>query len=406
MTILHTADWHLGHVLYENQRTEEQLSFLAQIARIAAERKPDVFILAGDVYDTDNPSVDTVKMFNDAMLALRDAAPSMTIVVTAGNHDSYRRLEANNALWHRLGVHVVGVIARTENGLADLDKHIIPVRADDGSTKAFVLAVPHAFPQNFPLVDASDCERRLRPARFFEALCKRAQEINEYGLPVFLTAHLAVGGSDFAGHDEFVGFQENFSQDIFGDYPDYIALGHIHKPQTFANGKIRYAGTPVAVSFDEKYPHSVSLVTIDRHGGIPIIESIEIANPHPLVTIPGQGFLLLDEAMACLEAYPVEKEDYLRMNILPSGFAVAEIANRAASICKDKKSRFCVVNVKRNETAAQNGEKEAMTVEEFKKMSPIEVARMYYRKQEGTDMPETFRDDLEDLMAEMSQSGQ
>ena len=94
------------------------------------------------------------------------------------------------------------------------------------------------------------------------------------------------------------------------------------------------------------------------------------------------------------------------MNILPSGFAVAEIANRAAAICKDKKSRFCVVNVKRKETAAQNGEKAAMTVEEFKKMSPIEVAGMYYRKQEGTDMPETFRDDLEELMAEMSQSGQ
>lgn len=405
MTILHTADWHLGHLLYNYSREEEQLSFLQQIVAAVRLRQPDVFILAGDVYNTDNPSVDTMRMFTNAVLDLRDAAPAMTIVITAGNHDSYRRLEVNNALWERHGVCIVGVIARGDDGLADLDRHIIPARNKDGDVVGYVLAVPHAFPQNFPLTENSDCDRNARPAAFFQALSRRVEQINTAKLPVVLTAHLAVGGSDFTGHDEFVGFQDSFSTDVLGCGFDYAALGHIHKPQTVDGVRIRYSGTPVAVSFDETYEHSLSFVSISGKNTVPQIETIEIKNIHPLITIPASEYISVDEALALLADYPSDKEAYIRLNILPSELSVAEISNKAVILCKDKKCRFCTVNVQRAKTQESAGKSERFSVEDLKKLSPVEVAAMYYKERIGEEMPVEQKKDLSDLYLQIPQSG-
>lgn len=403
MTLLHTADWHLGHLLYNYSREEEQLSFLQQIVEAVRLRQPDVFILAGDVYNTDNPSVDTIRMFTDAVLALRDAAPAMTIVITAGNHDSYRRLEVNNALWERHGVHIVGVIARRDDGLADLDKHIISVLNKEGEVIGYVLAVPHAFPQNFPLTDNSDCDRNTRPAVFFQELSRRVEQINMEKLPVVLTAHLAVGGSDFTGHDEFVGFQDCFSTDVLGFGFDYAALGHIHKPQTVDGLRIRYSGTPVAVSFDETYNHSISFVNLSEKGAVPNIETIEIKNIHPLNTVPASDYISVNEALELLANYPPDKEDYIRLNTLPSELSVAEISNKALILCKDKKCRFCTVNVKRVRTQESEGKSERFSVEDLKKLSPVEVAAMYYEESFGEKMPCEQKKDLSDLYLQMRQ---
>ena len=88
MKILHTSDWHLGHTLYNYDRTEEQKSMLRQMVKTVEEQKPDVFLLCGDVYHTAQPSAAVQTMFTEALIEIRDANPGMTIVVIAGNHDS------------------------------------------------------------------------------------------------------------------------------------------------------------------------------------------------------------------------------------------------------------------------------------------------------------------------------
>ena len=93
MKILHTSDWHLGHTLYNYDRTEEQADMLRQMTEIVEKHKPDVFLLSGDVYHTPQPSAAVQTMFTDAMVRIHDANPGMTIVVTAGNHDSGTRHE-------------------------------------------------------------------------------------------------------------------------------------------------------------------------------------------------------------------------------------------------------------------------------------------------------------------------
>ena len=110
MKILHTSDWHLGHTLYNYDRSVEQMAMLLQMVNIVKEQKPDVFLLCGDVYHTPQPSATVQTMFTNALAEIRDANPGMTIVATAGNHDSGTKHEIFRTPWMALKVFTVGSI--------------------------------------------------------------------------------------------------------------------------------------------------------------------------------------------------------------------------------------------------------------------------------------------------------
>ena len=93
MKVLHTSDWHLGHTLYGYDRTEEQQAMLDQMVKIAQDEKTDLFLVSGDIYHTSEPKPVVQKMFNKAIAKLSKSCPDMTIVITAGNHDSGTRHE-------------------------------------------------------------------------------------------------------------------------------------------------------------------------------------------------------------------------------------------------------------------------------------------------------------------------
>ena len=112
MKILHTSDWHLGHALYNYDRSEEQICFLNQLTGIVQEEQPDVMVVSGDIYHYSTPSAATQKMYTDGLLRIHQACPSMTIVVTAGNHDSSSKLEIDSNLWDHFRVKVIGHIER------------------------------------------------------------------------------------------------------------------------------------------------------------------------------------------------------------------------------------------------------------------------------------------------------
>ena len=106
MKLIHTSDWHLGHTLYNYDRTEEQQAFLQQLAEIVEREQPDALLVSGDVYHYSSPSASVQKMYTEAMLEIHRRCPSMTIVVTAGNHDSSSKLEITQSLWESFGLHV------------------------------------------------------------------------------------------------------------------------------------------------------------------------------------------------------------------------------------------------------------------------------------------------------------
>ena len=381
MKILHTSDWHLGHALYGYDRTEEQQAMLNQIKGIIKNEQPDAMVLSGDVYHTSQPSAAVQTMFTEAIVAMHQACPTMTIVVTAGNHDSGSKHEIFQTPWRALNVFAIGNIDK-EN----IDSHIIEVPG-----KGWVVAVPYAY-------------ERTIPDGFFQQLLDRVSEKNTDNLPVVMMAHTTVEGCNFTGHDQIgertVGGVDAVPHEYFGGGFDYLALGHIHHAQYIHNTehRMRYSGTPLAVSFEETYDHSVSIVEIDTHGALPSVKEISIDNPHPLVTLPTDtdATATWEEAKKLLEDFPSDNPAYIRLNVGVEDFLPAGANEEANAIASGKQCRVCYINAKRPERERTQGE--ALTVQELQEIAPIEIARRYISNlgvQFDEDMEAMFKEALE-----------
>lgn len=394
MKILHTSDWHLGHTLYNYDRSREQQHFLSQLANIVAEERPDVMVVSGDIYHYSAPAATTQRMYTDAMLEIHLDSPETTIVVTAGNHDSSSKLEVDSSLWHHFGLKVVGNIERTQEEV-NLEKHIIEVR-NNGELKGYVVAVPHVYPQNFPILD-TETPREQRQARFFQALLDEVEKMNNRHLPVVLMAHLSIEGSDRSGHDESIGGIEYVPLSALGNGYDYLALGHIHCPQNIkgSNQRARYCGTPLPVSFDETYPHSVSIIEIVKDNE-PEIRIREIANPLPLVTLPHIP-IPFEDALKLLEEYPEETPAYIRLNVLIKDYLAPDCNERAASTTKGKACKFCYIKPNREQSSAESRLKH-ISIQEMQQMSPLEIAKLYFQEAEGEEMDEELSQLMETIV--------
>ena len=376
MKILHTSDWHLGHTLYNYDRTEEQIVMLLQMVNIVREQKPDVFLLCGDVYHTPQPSAAVQTMFTEALIQIRDANPGMTIVVTAGNHDSGTKHEIFRTPWRALKVHTVGNLNKEA-----YEEHIIEV-----PEKGFIVAVPYSNERNIP-------------EDFFQSLMDAVKERNTDNLPIVMTAHTTVKGCDFTGHvnatEYIVGGIDSLDIEQLGEGYDYLALGHIHHAQFVHTGKhnARYSGTPIAISFDENYSHSISIVEIEKNGDTPKVDTIEIENPRPLVTLPTKGMVTWEEAKQLLADFPDDIPAYIRLNVEIEDFLPVEANAEAQTLTEGKICRFCHINAKRK--AAKQAEAKVLTVQEFQTEEPIDIAKRY-----AEDMGITFDDEMATLFNE------
>ena len=387
MKILHTSDWHLGHTLYNYDRTEEQQAMLEQMVSIVEEQKPDVFLLCGDVYHTPQPSAAIQTMLSDGLVKIHEANPQMTIVMTAGNHDSGTKHEIFQTPWKALKVYAIGQLERE-----DLDEHIIEVPG-----KGWIVAVPYANERNIP-------------EGFFQQLLDRVAEKNIETLPIVMTAHTTMKGCDFTGHDHAteytVGGIDSLELDEMGEGYDYLALGHIHHEQFVHSGKhnVRYSGTPLPVSFDEIFTHSISIVEVDKHGEMPAVKEIEIQNPHPLVTLLTDGLATWEEAKGLLSKFPDDIPAYIRLNVEIEDFLPVEANAEAASLTEGKQCRFCCINAKRK--AASQNDVKVLTVQEFQEEKPIEIAKRY-AEYEGISFDEemqTMFNEVMDMVADESRN--
>lgn len=385
MKILHTSDWHLGHTLYNYDRTQEQMAMLLRIVDVVREEKPDLFLLCGDVYHTPQPSAAVQTMFTNALVAIHDANPEMTMVITAGNHDSGTKHDIFRTPWRALKVHTIGCV--NPNQIEDL---IIEIAG-----KGYVIAVPYVNERNMP-------------KGLFQELLNKVEEKNSNNLPVVMTAHLTVSGCDFAGHehatDYAVGGIDSYHVEEMGSGYDYLALGHIHHAQFVHGGhhRVRYSGTPIPVSFDENYPHSLTMVELTSHHEKPIIREVEIETHRPLVTLPTEGAVSWEKAKQLLANFPDDVEAYIRLHVEVEDFLPAEAHAEAQLISENKKCRFCVINTRRQNSPIR--EAKMMSVQEFKSEEPIDIAKRYAEDlgiEFDNDMNELFQQTL-DILSEDS----
>lgn len=375
MKILHTSDWHLGHELYNYHRQDEFLDFFHQLRDIVRREQPDAMLVSGDVFHSSIPTIPTQVTYIEAMLAIHETCPDMEIIVTAGNHDSASRLEVDRSLWDHFKVHVVGNLARTKRGV-DFDRHVFHMAG-----KGIVVAVPHVFKQNFPSPEDPAIDRQ---EAFYHSLMQYVEEVNTGALPVVLMAHVAVADKVNNDTPYEAGGMEFESLDILGKGYDYAALGHIHQPRlvTPDSTKARYCGAPLAITFKESYQHSVTIAYVE-HGREPVLDIIPLELMRPVRTIPDEP-VTFDEAIEVLRAHDDDDMAYIQLNVRSDNGLPADCNERALDAAKGKQCRFCTFRLLDERDHATRHQLIDVTPEEFRTMTPMEVARRYL---EGKGLP-------------------
>ena len=303
MKILHTADLHLGQVMYQNYtREEEHDHFFRQLKGWCGEYCPDALVVSGDIFDIQQPGAGVKRCFNEYFVDLHNSFPEMAIVIIAGNHDSASRIHADNAVWSLGHVKLVGLPPATDS-----------LAKPDGWQEEFIVRLPAGFVVAMPFVATPRRET-------VQALLDYVSRQNPDGLPVVLTGHMAVSGADATGHGFDIGNVQTVPPEETGAGFDYLALGHIHRPQTlgyadehepvsvYPAGVMRYSGSALHVSCDEKYPHSVSLVEIDRHGGDVKVTRLRIDEKYHFYELPVDSAATTEgEALEAVKQFVAER---------------------------------------------------------------------------------------------------
>lgn len=394
MRILHTSDWHLGQNFYGYDRSIEHKAFLDQLLNIVENERPDSMVVSGDIFHNYTPSAEAQRLYTESLVNIHNAMPNMVTVVIAGNHDSASRLEVDSQLWELANVHVIGRLRHDHNGDIDFAKHLLRV-----GNKGYVMAVPYIFEQSYP----NDPDGKDNRRYFFSLLNEYMRKHNAEGMPAVLMAHVAVKGSDLKGQrlkgltDNIGGIDFMPSED-FGNEFDYVALGHIHHPQTItgSKNKVRYSGSPIPVSFDEDYTHTVSIVDIE-HGREPVIKEIEINSPCPLLTIPKEPKRTPLAIDALQKEVPTVGRCYVRLNpeerhSFPATMEDDAI-NTLRAINPEAMYTTFIPNIAKTGTGVTT--KVDITPEQLISMEPIDVARQYF------DMQEEDFSEYEDLFKQV-----
>src|SRR5690554_1386302 len=264
MKILHTADWHLGHRLHEQSQLEEQTLFLSWIESYIIDQKVDVLLISGDIFDTGAPSSQSLQMYYSFLMKLKQTS-CQSIVITGGNHDSPGNLNAPKELLNALPIQVVG--KATEN----IEDEVFEI--DVNGEKVIIGAVPYLRDGDIRRSVAGETFDELTDKyktaliNHYAASAKQCQLINTADAPVIAMGHLFATGGTVSDSEQniYVGTLGHIGAEDFPPYFDYIALGHLHRPQIIGgNDKVRYSGSPHILSFSEiNYDKKVILLTVD-----------------------------------------------------------------------------------------------------------------------------------------------
>lgn len=311
MRILHTADWHLGATLERASRLEDHTHFLDWLVATIVERGVELLIVAGDIYDRSQPSNEAQEQYYGFFARLYRLERPPQVIIIAGNHDSPSFIDAPAALLRHLRVSVTGSLGRTE---AEWPDCLVPIAGLDGETALVVAAVPfvHQYHLGISLADQGAAEAHAAFAdrvRHLHETLGQAAEQRWPGVPRVAVGHWSIGAwkaGDAPREVHAVGTINGLEPSVFAGGWSYVALGHIHRPYPVAaQPPMRYAGSPVALSFDEaKTPRRVTLVDLALDGEVSV-ESLDVPVWRDLVKLSGPPDEVLDALRALRSTRPL-----------------------------------------------------------------------------------------------------
>lgn len=271
MRLFHLSDLHIGLKLLNRDMLEDQEYILDQITKLAAEKRPDVIMIAGDIYDRAVPSAEAVEVFDHFAEGLRNVLPEASIMMISGNHDSASRVDCFRGILAREGLYMIGQPPRRDGEFMEkivlqdaygkvnfyllpfvkpsMVREIVGTR-EDGSFFSYHETVKK-------LIEREKIDERERNVfvshQFYVPEGANAEDVERMDTEI-----CTVGNIDAVGAELLAGF-------------DYAALGHIHKSMKAGSGRIRYCGTPLAVSVSEAgQEKSILMADLGEKGAVDI----------------------------------------------------------------------------------------------------------------------------------------
>ena len=302
MKFLHISDLHIGKRVNEFSMIEDQKYILNQILRIAEQERAEAVLIAGDIYDKPMPSAEAVQMFDWFLTGLADLGK--TVIAVSGNHDSPERIAFGGALMRGRGVYVspvyrgeaLEVELRDEYG--DISVHLLPFLKP--------ATLRHA------LEGRQEEEENRLPESYQEALeiAVKRMEIDVKKRNI-LVAHQFVTGAGRCDSEEVsVGGLDNVDASVFDDF-DYVALGHIHSPQSVGRETVRYCGTPLKYSFSEaEQEKSVTVLEMGEKGDV-VLSTVPLVPLRDMRKIRGS----YGEVMSRSFYQDTNTEDYVQITL-------------------------------------------------------------------------------------------
>lgn len=303
MKFLHTGDLHIGKKIFEQSLLEDQKAILDQILKIACSHQVDGVLIAGDVYDRSVPPTEAVKLLDDFLTGLIDRR--IKVILISGNHDSPERVAFADRILEKKGLYIAGTYR-------DCPKTVI---LEDEWGQVEIVCLPFVKPSQVGAANSAEAVEKMLTAYQQDRAAKSADTVTR---KVLMTHYFVIGDggetpelSD-SESDLHVGGLDSVPVSLFHDF-DYVALGHIHKPQKIGQREVYYAGAPLKYSFSEvKGSKYVNLVSLGAPGEIQI-EKIPLTPLHEMRCVTGK----LDKLMktGLLEQTPKEREDYIQATL-------------------------------------------------------------------------------------------
>lgn len=373
MRFVHLSDLHIGKRVNEFSMAEDQKYILDKIVRIVEEEKCSGVFISGDVYDKTVPSGEAVAIFDDFLTELSKL--NTRVFIISGNHDSPERLEFGSRIVRNSRVYIASLFKGSPE----------KIQLEENGEKVNIFMLPFIKPS---------VVRRFFPEETVDTynecvkLALENAQIDEGEINILLSHQFVTGALQSDSEEISVGGLDNINADVFDKF-DYVALGHIHRPQHILRETLRYCGTPLKYSFSEAgHSKSVTVAEVKQKGEV-VISTRELKPLHDMRIIQGTYMEVTGR-----EFYKeLNREDYYKI-ILTDENDIPDAIGKLRTIYKN----IMRLEYKNTRTMAQS----AVDIEDCgEDKSPLELFGELYNIQNNSPMDAGQREYMRKIMEEI-----
>ena len=374
--IIHTSDWHLGQYFMGKSRQAEHQQFLQWLIDTAIEQNVQAIIVAGDIFDTGSPPSYARQLYNQFIVKLQSTG--IHLIILGGNHDSVATLGESKELLACLNTHVI------PGALADINDQVITLDNAQGQPQAIVCAIPYLRPRDILHSEAgqsgSEKQQSLQQAisdhyQSIYALAKIKQvdikKASGHRVPIIATGHLTTLGakSSESVRDIYIGSLAAFPLSAF-PAADYIALGHIHRPQRVGGSEhVRYCGSPIPLSFDELNNAKTILLVEFNNDQFIAATPKEVPRFQPMHLIKGDLDTIAVEIKILAAQYDVSQPAWLDIEVSTQDY-LNDLHQRIQTLVEDLPLEVLLL---RREKKQRLHSIESQTQETLQELTPKQV---------------------------------